>query len=34
MAIKSNQKNPTLINPGDKVTFYKIGKQEYQNYNE
>ena len=31
---QSNQKNPTLINPGDKVTFYKIGKQEYQNYNE
>ena len=31
---QSNQKNPTLINPGDKVTFYKISKQEYQNYNE
>ena len=31
---QSNQENPTLINPGDKVTFYKIGKQEYQNYNE
>ena len=31
---QSNQENPTLINPGDKVTFYKISKQEYQNYNE
>ena len=31
---QSNQKNPTLINPGDKVTFYKISKEEYQNYNE
>jgi len=29
-----NQENPTLINPGDKVKFYKISKQEYQNYNE
>ena len=31
---KSNQENPALINPGDRVTFYKISKQEYQNYNE
>jgi len=31
---QSNQENPTLINPGDKVTFYKISKKEYQNYNE
>ena len=31
---QSNQENPTLINPGDKVAFYKISKQEYQNYNE
>ena len=31
---KSNQKNPTLINPGDRVMFYKISKQEYKNYNE
>ena len=31
---KLNQENPTLINPGDRVKFYKINKQEYQNYNE
>jgi len=31
---QSNQENPALINPGDKVTFYKINKQDYQNYNE
>ena len=31
---KFNQENPTLINPGDRVKFYKINKQEYQNYNE
>ncbi len=31
---KFNQKNPTLINPGDRVKFYKINKKEYQNYNE
>ena len=31
---KSNQANPALINPGDRVTFYKISKQEYQKYNE
>ena len=31
---KSNQENPALINPGDRVTFYKISKQEYQKCNE
>ena len=31
---KSSQENPALINPGDRVTFYKISKQEYQKYNE
>ena len=31
---KFNQENPTLINPGDRVKFYKINKKEYQNYNE
>ena len=31
---KSNKENPALINPGDRVTFYKISKQEYQKYNE
>ena len=31
---KLNQENPTLINPGDRVKFYKINKQEYQNFNE
>jgi len=31
---KLNQENPTLINPGDRVKFYKINKQEYKNYNE
>ena len=31
---KSNQENPALINPGDRATFYKISKQEYQKYNE
>ena len=31
---KFNQENPTLINPGDRVKFYKINKQEYQNFNE
>jgi len=31
---KFNQENPTLINPGDRVKFYKINKQEHQNYNE
>ena len=31
---KLNQENPTLINPGDRVKFYKTNKQEYQNFNE
>ena len=31
---KSNQENPAIINPGDRVTFYNISKQEYQKYNE
>ena len=31
---KFNQENPTLINPGDRVKFYKINKKEYQNFNE
>jgi len=31
---KFNQENPTLINPGDRVKFYKINLQEYQNFNE
>ena len=31
---KLNQENPTLINPGDRVKFYKINKEEYQNFNE
>ena len=29
---KFNQENPTLINPGDRVKFYKINKQEYQKF--
>ena len=31
---KLNQENPTLIIPGDRVKFYKINKEEYQNFNE
>ena len=31
---KSNISNPTLINPGDTVKFYKITKEEYINWNE
>ena len=31
---KLNQENPTLINPGDRVKFYKINKEEYQNFDE
>ena len=31
---KFNQENPALINPGDRVAFYKISKQESQKYNE
>ena len=31
---KLNLDNPALIKPGDKVSFYKISKQEYLNWNE
>ena len=31
---KLNISNPTLINPGDTVKFYKITKEEYINWNE
>ena len=31
---KLNEKNPTLINPGDRVTFYKINKKEFHKYND
>jgi len=31
---KLNLNNPSLIKPGDKVSFYKISKQEYLNWNE
>tara|TARA_B100001758_G_C18278748_1_gene540464 strand:- start:352 stop:1026 length:675 start_codon:yes stop_codon:yes gene_type:complete len=31
---KFNEKNPTIINPGDRVTFYKIKKDEYLKFNE
>ncbi len=31
---KSNFDNPLLIKPGDKVSFYKITKKEYLNWNE
>ena len=31
---KLNLKDPSLIKPGDKVSFYKISKQEYLNWNE
>ena len=31
---KLNLNNPVLIKPGDKVSFYKISKQEYLNWNE
>ena len=29
-----NQDNPNLINPGDTVSFIKINKEKYKNYNE
>ena len=28
------QDNPNLINPGDTVSFIKINKEKYKNYNE
>ena len=31
---KLNLNDPLLIRPGDKVSFYKISKQEYLNFNE
>ena len=31
---KFNQKNPAKINPGDRVTFYKINKDENLKFNE
>ena len=31
---KNNFNNPTLINPGDKVKFYKISKDEFLKWNE
>ena len=31
---KFNNTNPALINPGDTVSFYKINKKEYKNWNE
>ncbi len=31
---KLNLKNPLLIKPGDHISFYKISKQEYINWNE
>ena len=31
---KLNLNNPALIKPGDKVSFYKISKKEYLNWNE
>jgi len=31
---KFNEKNPTIINSGDRVTFYKINKDEYLKLNE
>ena len=31
---KLNLNNPSLIKPGDKVSFYKVSKQEYLNWNE
>ena len=31
---KFNDTNPALINPGDTVSFYKITKEEYNNWND
>ena len=31
---KTNINNPALIKPGDKVSFYKINKEEYLNWND
>ena len=31
---KSNENIPVIINPGDRVTFYRINKEEYLKFNE
>ena len=31
---KLNLNSPTLVNPGDKIKFYQISKQEFLNWNE
>ena len=31
---KLNEDKTTIINPGDRVKFYKITKEEYSNWNE
>tara|TARA_Y100001936_G_C16011433_1_gene633849 strand:- start:362 stop:1036 length:675 start_codon:yes stop_codon:yes gene_type:complete len=31
---QKNETNPTLINPGDEVSFYQISKKEFLNWNE
>ena len=31
---KLNENKPTMINPGDKVKFFQISKQEYMNWND
>ena len=31
---KSNEKNPAIINPGDRVIFYEINKDQYLEFNE
>ena len=31
---KSNEKNPVIINPGDRVIFYEINKDQYLEFNE
>ena len=31
---KYNENNPVIINPGDRVTFYRINKEEYLKFNE
>ena len=31
---KSNEKNPVIINPGDRVIFYEINKDQYLKFNE
>ena len=30
---KSNEKNPAIINPGDRVIFYEINKDQYLEFN-